>query len=394
MRAIHCLSSMPILQGRQVNGTFQREQVLQMPRCVLYTLQASALQWRLTNGSIKLYTDTLMKNYLADQDLLGCWDEVDTETLDTFYKTYKDIDFCVFWSAGKFACYLNEKAPFVCIDTDLIVWKRLCFDKYLDFGFAHWEQFEEGDESYPHISKIAMPPTFNAEYFSEEKSFCNSHACNMSITYFGNDCFREEFANLALDFMRSNPAAAKKRYATPEILFIEQRVPLMLAHRNTLNYAPVIPCTWSPKQFRLIHPTPYYKHWFFADLNAEMPITHLWFHKKYLSENPEEHEKYCEQLLAKIPNQKTVRTCLEDSSNIAGSIFISSRASNGKRCNETGCSQCGQFVWIKEGDPDIPERFKEYTHGPMKITWCQKYSTYLGPYPPCCGVGGSHNASI
>lgn len=400
MRAIHCLSSRPMLQGRQISGTFQPEQTLwaehqiQLPECVLYTMQASALYWRINNGRIKLYTDTPMKNYLSIHDMLDCWDEVDTETLDSFYDTCKDIDFRVFWSAGKFACYLKEKVPFVCIDTDLIVWKPLAFDKYLDFGFSHWEQIEEGDENYPHESKIAMPSAFRFDYSSDRHRFYDSRACNMSITYFGHDYFREEFAKLGLEFMCGNPAAAENRYATPEILFIEQRVPLILACKNCLNYAPVMPCTWSPKKFRLVHPTPYYKNWFFADLDTTKLFTHLWFHKKYLSENPEAHKKYCQHLYDIIPDKKAVHTRTDNDTISRETVWVSHKTDGGKKCNEIGCSRCSEFVWVREEDTDIPESVRSCATGPMKMTWCGKYSMYLGPYPPGYGIGSDRNASI
>lgn len=164
MRAIQCYSSRPMTEGRGASGLFGDSGEIFLDEHVRLCMVLSALQWRRLNGPITLYTDTPMKRYLEKHKLLSYWDDVDTEVLDRFYEECGVINFSVFWSAGKFACYLHEEAPFVCIDTDLIVWDTLEFDEGLDFAFAHWEQIEAGDESYPDVSRIHKPDGYKDGY--------------------------------------------------------------------------------------------------------------------------------------------------------------------------------------------------------------------------------------
>lgn len=302
MKAIQCFSSLPLLRGRRDTGIYtDKGQKVELLESVRLSMELSALQWRKQNSPITLYTDTPMKRYLERNDMLGCWDHVDTSVLDTFYRNSGNIDYRVFWSAGKFACYQQERAPFVCIDTDLIVWKKLNFPEGLDFAFAHWEKIAPGDESYPDLAKIRRTERDKQEL---PLSCFGSYACNMAITFFGNDSFREKFVTHAMEFMSQSFAEPDGRYATPEILYMEQRLPLAIADKERLNYAPVLDCTWSPKEFRILHPGKELENWFFSDLDHEKPFTHLWFHKKYLEENRDANAIYCEKLRREIRQAK------------------------------------------------------------------------------------------
>lgn len=291
MRAIHCFSSRPAMAGRTAAGLFD-DVTPKIPEATLLFMKLSALQWRRTNGSIKLYTDIPMKNFLARRDLLSCWDDVDTYVLENFYRDNPDIRHDAFWSAGKFAAYLSENAPFVCIDTDLAVWKPVEFNG--DFMFAHWESIEDGDASYPNLTTLSRPKGYRLTV--DDSALFKTHACNMAVTYFSNDEFKNEFTRLALDFMSGNNVNAAQRYATPEILYTEQRLPLALLLKRKLSFRPILDLTWSPLQFKITHCPPEYKHWFFSNLDMQKPFTHLWFHKKYLAENATANAEYCARL--------------------------------------------------------------------------------------------------
>lgn len=291
MRAIHCFSSRPTLAGRTAAGLFDNV-TPKIPEATLLFMKLSALQWRRTNGSIKLYTDIPMKNFLARHDLLSCWNEVDIDVFENFYRDNPDIRHDTFWSAGKFAAYLSETAPFVCIDTDLSVWKHIDFSG--DFMFAHWESIEDGDVSYPSLTTLSRPKGYRLTV--DDSTLFKTCACNMAVTYFGNDDFKNEFTCLALDFMNYNNVDAAQRYATPEILYAEQRLPLALLIKQKLSFHPILDLTWSPLQFKITHCPPEYKNWFFSNLDIQKPFTHLWFHKKYLAENPTTNIEYCAKL--------------------------------------------------------------------------------------------------
>ena len=295
MKAIQCFSSLPVQQGRLASGHFGNLRKFELPLAVKLCMKLSALQFRRTNGPITLYTDSAMKEYLESQGLLSCWNEINTDLLDNFYAEHPEINHSVFWSAGKFACYLNEQAPFVCIDTDLVLWQKLNVAENLDFAFTHWESIDPDDESYPNLNKIKRPENFTLLQAPTSDVF-NSSACNMAVTYFGNDDFKKEFSELAIKFMSKNPVKPEGRYATPEILYVEQRLPLALAIERGLNYSPLINLVWSPKKFQITQAPPEFKYWFFSDLNTSKILTHLWFHKKFLAENKRANKEYCERL--------------------------------------------------------------------------------------------------
>ena len=294
MKGIQCYSSLPIFQGRSASGHFEGKK-FDMPEAVKLCMELSALKFRQTNGTLTLYTDSFMKEYLEEQGLLECWDDINTDVLDAFFASHKNINYSVFWSAGKFAAYINERAPFVCIDTDLILWKKLELPSNLDFGFAHWESIEPGDESYPELSKLIRPEGYTLRQMPDSEIF-SFRAANMSITYFGNEDFKREFAEEAIAFMTDNKAEARARYATPEILYAEQRLPLAILLEHGLKYSPIVDLTWSPKKFQITQTPSDYEHWFFSDLDTSKIFTHLWFSKSYLDENPEADREYCSKL--------------------------------------------------------------------------------------------------
>lgn len=389
MKAIQCFSSLPLLRGRLASGLYDGgKPELELPDSVLLCMRLSALQWRRLNGPIKLYTDTPMKRYLSEKGLLDCWDSVDTSILDAFCRDCSDIDLRVFWSAGKFACYQHERAPFVCIDTDLIVWKRLDFAEGLDFAFAHWEKIEPDDESYPSLDRIQRTDMEKAELSPD----CFGHyACNMAITYLGNDLFRETFVRHAFAFMRRNTAKPDGRYALPDILYMEQRLPYALARKMQLNYAPVLACTWNPKQFRIMHPGKEFKNWFFSDLDHTKPFTHLWFHKKYLAENPAAAAAYCENLRREIAQAERRHHRSPQSGN---AWRVSHLLYDGKGCHEQGCSRCGYSFWLSDDDPDFTEDMRDVVKGSsLRFLYCAKYPGYW-PIPPYYRIGLSDCSSM
>ena len=295
MNAIQIFSSRPILAGRNAAGVYKKTRKIELPEVVELTMQLSPLQWRRTNGPVTLYTDLAMKKYLEKKNLLKSWDSINIEVLENFYATTPNINHAVFWSAGKFACYLANPIPFACIDTDFITWQPLKFDRTMDFAFAHWETVEHNDKSYPSLNKIHTPQNF--QMIKHSSRLFKSFATNMSFSFFNNEKFKNDFAEAALNFMRGNDIKFSG-YAVPEILYAEQRIPLALLLKRKLKFAPIIVAIWSPKQFRLIHSE--FENWFFSDLNFNRPIIHLWFHKNYLFKNPEENARYCEKLRKKI----------------------------------------------------------------------------------------------
>lgn len=70
-------------------------------------------------------------------------------------------------------------------------------------------------------------------------------------------------------------APAKESDPPAWYLTKEERLPLALAHKQKLNYAPVLACTWNPKKFCIMHPGEALKNWFLSDIDHTKPFTHL-----------------------------------------------------------------------------------------------------------------------
>ena len=291
MIAIQIFNSAPMLDGRGIAGTYSSRGI-DFPKYFLDFMKLSARQCCETISPPKLYTDSPMRRYLEKQDMLHCWDEIDTDVLDNF-NAHSRINQKVFWSAGKFACYNILQTPFVCIDVDLIPWHKLEFDPDAALVFSHWESVEADDVSYPPIEKMNAPNG----YRFRKKEYFGPLAANMSISYFANEKFKNEFVSDSFSFMEgATEINIDGRYATPEILFIEQRNPLAIANEKGLIAKPVVETVWSPLQFRFIQNDPRYGEYFFPDLDTSKPFTHLWFHKKHLDQNVSARQKYSKKL--------------------------------------------------------------------------------------------------
>ena len=72
MKGIQCLSSKPMLRGRNIDGSYGKYSI-DVPYYLRLYMQLSAIQWRILNGAITLYTDKAMKKYLASYDMLKYW---------------------------------------------------------------------------------------------------------------------------------------------------------------------------------------------------------------------------------------------------------------------------------------------------------------------------------
>ena len=226
MLGIHCFFSQPVQQGRDVSGVYKTYIPGKIfSNYALYTMLLSALQWKKTNGNIKLYCDASVYEQLRQFRLLSCWDDIEVLRDDS---VDRGINLQVFWSAVKFLVYERQYEPFVCIDTDLIVWKKLDICPDVDWQFAHWESIEPGDISYPDTATLSKP----AGYIFPKLAFAETRASNMCITVFNNMDFCRIFVNEAFKYMRGNKVdSISSLHATPEILYMEQRLPVLLSKR-------------------------------------------------------------------------------------------------------------------------------------------------------------------
>ncbi|WP_303011270.1 DUF6734 family protein [uncultured Bacteroides sp.] len=280
MLGIHCFFSKPVQLGRNVSGVYKAY----VPGKIfsdyaLCMMILSALQWRKTNGSIKLYCDEPVYIQLRQARLLSCWDEVEILRDDS---AGREINPQIFWSAAKFMAYEKQREPFACIDTDLIIWKKLDIRPEVDWQFAHWETIDMGDTSYPDIAVLSKPDG----YVFPESAGEETLATNMCITVFNNMDFCKVFVSEAFRYMCGNRVKSVfGLHATPEVLYMEQRLPVLLSGQYGYTCRPFLDAVWSPKSFKFISDDPQYGSWAFNRLDDRMPFTHFWFYKKWAEEH-------------------------------------------------------------------------------------------------------------
>lgn len=186
MKAIHVNWTAPFFQKKRLRGhgfsvsreLQEEDEYLQARHQILVTV-LSALWWKKLNGNIKLYTDNVGKKYYEKIGILEIYDEVDTETLES----YTDVDPAHFWTSGKIHCLSKETSPFVFLDQDFIVRSKIDqseFEKY-DLTIPHWEiprgyyYFTE-DQFKSEITHCEYPLNYSP----------NSLVPNTSFLYFNN----------------------------------------------------------------------------------------------------------------------------------------------------------------------------------------------------------------
>lgn len=290
IQGIHCFSTVPYFEGRGLSGNeCQPEDEFQMPDYLLKTFILSALQWRRLNGPIILFTDKTFYNYLQTQKLLGYWDEV-RPVLDDFRREYPTLKQSVFWAGCKLYCYSLMKAPFACIDMDLVVLKPFTEPRDEDLIVAHYEDIDES--SYGTEKEMNMKSDY---------CFCGpkeTTGLNMCVCYFRNEKFKNRFVEEAFKIMENSLASYNGRYAMPELLYMEQVKPLQIAHEENYRIGCLMDCRWSPSKGCFVENDERYGYWIFFKLTGQKaPIMHLWFHKNWLAQCPEERKSYTDDLI-------------------------------------------------------------------------------------------------
>ena len=100
----------------------------------ILTTILSALKWREKNGSIKMVTDAVGREFYIRNGMEDLWDGSIECVLDSIKENPQ-----VFWAAGKLHALSREAAPVAVIDTDFIVWEEILFDKLGAVSVIHDE---------------------------------------------------------------------------------------------------------------------------------------------------------------------------------------------------------------------------------------------------------------
>lgn len=122
-------------------------------------------------------------------------------------------------------------------------------------------------------------------------------AANTAIIYFGNQSFKDMYTAESIRYMRHNSSGVRfTNFATPEVLFAEQRLLLLCLHAHGGVAAPFLDAVWKPKQGQFVRHDPAHGPWAFAALDPSQIFTHAWIHKWHLCDNEATRTDYCRSL--------------------------------------------------------------------------------------------------
>lgn len=234
----------------------------------LFCTILSALQWRKTNGSIRLITDSLGAQYVRMAGLDVLWDNGIDTALDAIPTA---IDPATFWAAGKLFALQTQHAPCVMLDTDFIVWETLSQLTQADLTVIHREALHP--DVYPNPESFDCDP----EYHYPEGWDFSIPACNTAFCAIQTEALRTLYCEQALSFIH----AARGRHPLHYMVFAEQRLLPMCAsqHGFSIQALSELPALFSEQQ---------------------TSFTHLWGYKQLLMQSPQERIAFCRRCARRI----------------------------------------------------------------------------------------------
>jgi hypothetical protein len=262
----------------------------------LLTMILSALQWkRLHSGTLKLYGDAKVIDYLSKFGLLDLWDEHD---LETFAGLGEEIDSSCFTSAGKYYAFLKEPAPCAMVDLDLIVWRGLA--PLLEgrvAAFTHWEETQPPSYWYGTKEELKTPPGYE---FRDSWDW-GLMAANTSFVYFADEGLKNYYASEVIRFMVDNEVGDGFHLIKPELLIEQRLLPMVIKERGLADRAgPLIDAVWSAAEGRFTRHDARFGEWQFYRLDNQPLLTHLWIAKQNMEKNQSYLNYYCYRLLDAI----------------------------------------------------------------------------------------------
>ncbi len=181
MKAIHVNWTKPFFEKHRLRGhgfetlkNLHSKTYNQLDSQLLYTM-VSAANWKLHNGPIKLYTDSIGASFYQRFGLLDLYDEVDINFLNGYSKS--NIDAAYFWTSGKIKCLAHQTEPFVFLDQDMIIRDKLPqWVRTNDLTVAHWEigrgyYYFDKEKFESEITHIPWIKNYNTDDWSPNTSF-------------------------------------------------------------------------------------------------------------------------------------------------------------------------------------------------------------------------------
>ncbi len=231
----------------------------------LLTMMLSALEWRKYNGSIKMYTDLTGKAYYERLGISHIWD-LGIETI--LENIENEIDPFLFWAAGKLYSLEKVKTPCIMLDTDFIVWNKLCMDKKGIYA-VHRENLESG----AYIGKESFDMKEN--YIFDKEWDWNELPCNTAFLYIQDMNFKDYYVKKSIEFMKN---CLNGKDTITNMVFAEQRLLAMCAKQKNVNINSLME---------------------FNNINQQN-FTHLWGYKKELKNNISKRKDFCIQCIKRI----------------------------------------------------------------------------------------------
>lgn len=239
----------------------------------LLTTILSALKFRELNGNIGLYTDSIGYKYYEQQKMLKIWNS--GINVDVLNNINDNVDFEIFWAAGKIYALKHQQAPCIIMDTDFIVWINISeqITNKKDVICIHREELNPNVYLPKELLKVSPNYNFNPNFDWSE------NPCNTAFVYFGNENLKQYFVEEAIKFMKDN--LYKPEEFVSQMVFAEQRLLPMCAK----NMEVVIKS--------------------FVDLNElfiQDSFTHLWGYKRELEADHLVAYNYCSTLVERLIN--------------------------------------------------------------------------------------------
>ncbi|NLK94108.1 MAG: hypothetical protein GX275_02790 [Clostridiales bacterium] len=235
----------------------------------ILTTILSALKWRENNGSIKMVTDSIGKEYYEYLGIDKIWDL----GIDTSLDNIKNINPKLYWAAGKIYALKNEEAPIVMMDTDFIVWNKLnCFKNEKGIYVIHKEHLD--NKIYPDIKDIVL----NNKYKINKSFDYTELPCNTAFVYIGNNDFKNYYVDTSIDFMQNVNIGND---TIRNMVFAEQRLISLCA--KFLNY-----------NINSIYELEY------LEQNTQKDFTHIWGYKQEMRKSYVVKREFCIKCINRI----------------------------------------------------------------------------------------------
>lgn len=178
MKAVHVNWTRPFFERHRLRGHgFKIQRAIdhsydQPDYQLLYTI-LSILRWKLHNGPVKLYTDSIGLQFYKEVGIDVLYDEINVSVLNE----YTSVDPAYFWTSGKIHCLHHETEPFTFLDQDFIVRGILPENAYLsDITVGHWEiprgyYYFTREQFNEQVSHYKLPDTYNTNAWIPNTSF-------------------------------------------------------------------------------------------------------------------------------------------------------------------------------------------------------------------------------